>query len=131
MYPKRKSSLLCYIRSYTENWRDPGLNPTRLSARLWVLCFTRLPVTFGLNQESNTVINIGVVRLYPWQWGSETHGTAKWQLKKMKKAIDIDPDFQFPKQGLILFTIIRWIKQWDVVTYLYLEWPWTEKLPLG
>ena len=49
------------LRHYTENWKDSSSNPTRCSTRLWNSM--RPPVTFGSNQESNALINIGLVRL--------------------------------------------------------------------
>ena len=44
--------------------------------------FLRLPVTFGLNQESNAVINIGLLMLPPRQWPKVCLCAAKQHLKK-------------------------------------------------
>ena len=40
-------------------------------------------MTFGSNQESNAVINIGLMRLSPQQWPKVGRGAATQQLKKI------------------------------------------------
>ena len=62
---------------YIENWKDPGSNSSRCSAKIWEptsLRGSRWPSTW--NQYPNAVINIGLLRLPPrqwlsWPWGSK------------------------------------------------------------
>ena len=45
--------------------------------KIMLMFKTRLPVTFGLNMYKNAVINIGLVRLSPWEWSKVVRGTVK------------------------------------------------------
>ena len=50
---------------------------TPLGRALGPNLITRLPMTFGSNQELNAVIKVGLVRLPPRQWPKFCRGAAK------------------------------------------------------
>ena len=53
---------------YIENWTDPGSNPLGAQPGFGTQNLpTRLLLIFEWN-KNETVINIGLVRLLPWQW---------------------------------------------------------------
>ena len=72
------------LRPWDYNWKVPCSNPTKRSTELSDPTRYETPSDYQVEILQNAVINIGIVRLSPWEWSKVGRGKAKPQFKKIR-----------------------------------------------